>query len=122
MEPRPDPRSGFTLIELLVIVLILGLLAALAVPRFTKPREKAFDGAAKTDLRNAMAAQEAYFAAYDAYGPMSALAFTTSAGVRIGGGGSAAGYFLSARHTSSPNTWHVHPGSGDADAERIHAE
>ena len=54
--------EGFTLIELLIVVVIIGILAAIAIPQFSSTKEKAFDAAAKSDLRNIMTAQEAYFA------------------------------------------------------------
>ncbi|HEY7529351.1 MAG TPA: prepilin-type N-terminal cleavage/methylation domain-containing protein [Gemmatimonadota bacterium] len=114
--------NGFTLIELMIVAVILGVLAAVAIPRFSGRNQKAFDAAAKNDLRNAMIAEEAFF---DDCGPGSRrgrcrqsytgvgnLMLTTSAGVRVRGGGSAGGYSLSARHASSPNTWAVTVGSG----------
>jgi type II secretory pathway pseudopilin PulG len=58
---------GFTLVELLVIMLILGLLVAIALPRFARSREKAARAAMQSDLRNLVTAQEAYFEKNFAY-------------------------------------------------------
>ena len=55
-------RSGFTLIELLIVVVIIGILALIAVPTYSNTREKAFDAAAVSDLRNVIVAAEAYYA------------------------------------------------------------
>ena len=54
--------KGFTLIELLIVVVIIGILAAIAIPKFANTKEKAYIASMKSDLRNLITAQEAYFA------------------------------------------------------------
>ena len=60
-------RQGFTLIELLIVVVIIGILAAIAIPKFEFTKGKANVSAIKTDLRNLMSAQEAYYYDYQTY-------------------------------------------------------
>ena len=55
-------RKGFTLIELLIVVVIIGILAAIAIPKFASTKEKAYLASMKTDLRNLATAQEAFAA------------------------------------------------------------
>jgi prepilin-type N-terminal cleavage/methylation domain-containing protein len=105
---------GFSLIELLIVVVIIGVLAAIAVPRLSNTKEKSFDAAAKSDLRNAMTAEEAYMYDHQTYAALSGLTITTSAGVALGGGGSAGGFLLTAKHAGSPATWVVAVGSGSS--------
>ena len=54
--------KGFTLIELLIVVVIIGILAAIAIPKFANTKEKAYIAGMKSDLRNLVTAQETYFA------------------------------------------------------------
>src|SRR3954470_16075294 len=56
-----NTRKGFTLIELLIVVVIIGILAAIAIPKFANTKEKAYIAAMKSDLRNLVTAEEAYF-------------------------------------------------------------
>lgn len=53
--------KGFTLIELLIVVVIIGILAAIAIPKFANTKEKAVLASMKSDLRNLITAQEAFF-------------------------------------------------------------
>ena len=54
-------RKGFTLIELLIVVVIIGILAAIAIPKFANTKEKAVVASMKSDLRNLVTAQEGFF-------------------------------------------------------------
>jgi type IV pilus assembly protein PilA len=59
---RISLRRGFTLIELLIVVVIIGILAAIAIPKFSATKGKAYIAAMKSDLRNLVTAEEAFFA------------------------------------------------------------
>jgi prepilin-type N-terminal cleavage/methylation domain-containing protein len=54
-------QKGFTLIELLIVVVIIGILAAIAIPKFGKTREKAYVAAMQSDLKQVMTMQEMYY-------------------------------------------------------------
>jgi type IV pilus assembly protein PilA len=53
-------QKGFTLIELLIVVAIIGILAAIAIPQFSSYRQKAYNSAAQSDLKNMKTGMEAY--------------------------------------------------------------
>ena len=78
-------RNGFTLIELLIVVVIIGLLATIAIPKFSNTKEKAYVASMKSDLRNLATAEEAFF--YDSAKYTNNLGlmnnFTPSAGVTL---------------------------------------
>jgi len=76
---------GFTLIELLIVVVIVGILAAFAIPKFANTKQKAYVAQMKSDLKNLATAEEAYF--YDSTFYTTSLAslnnFRSSTGVTL---------------------------------------
>jgi type IV pilus assembly protein PilA len=71
-------KRGFTLIELLIVVVIIGILAAIAIPKFAATKQKAYVASMKTDLRNLVTIQEAYFADHTTYGTQANISATGS--------------------------------------------
>ena len=76
-------RKGFTLIELLIVVVIIGILAAIAIPKFGKTKDKAYVTAMKSDLKNLEIAEETYFADSTRYGALTDINFTPTTDVTI---------------------------------------
>lgn len=66
---RRSAESGFTLIELLVVMIIIGILAAIAIPIFLSQKQKSYDAQAKSDVHSAAIAEESYFADFLTYTP-----------------------------------------------------
>jgi type IV pilus assembly protein PilA len=73
-------RKGFTLIELLIVVVIIGILAAIAIPKFANTKGKAYIASMKSDLRNLVTAEEAYFADSVKYSATTTCATPPAAG------------------------------------------
>jgi type II secretion system protein G len=77
-------RRGFTLIELLIVVVIIGVLAAIAIPKFQNTKGKANAASLRADLRNLVTAQEAYFYDNSTYtSDLTALNLRVTSGVTI---------------------------------------
>src|SRR5213595_2188741 len=90
-------RKGFTLIELLIVVVIIGILAAIAVPKFANTKSRAYVTAMKSDLRNLVTAEEAFFSDSTYYTDATTLvnknAFKNSSGVGVPIAAIGAGYW-----------------------------
>jgi len=61
MLSRLHRKEGFTLIELMIVIAIIGILAAIAIPQFSAYRQRSYNSAAQSDIRNIATAQEAYY-------------------------------------------------------------
>ena len=97
---------GFTLIELLIVVVILGILVSIVVPKFANGKERAMVAAMKSDLRNLVSAEEAHFTNaltyYNGVIPDPAFPFTPSQDVSITlSSVTASGWAATATHASS---------------------
>jgi prepilin-type N-terminal cleavage/methylation domain-containing protein len=78
-------KKGFTLIELLIVVAIIGILAAIAIPQFASYRQKGFNAAGLSDVRNIKTAEEGLFTDFQTYGVTENATLAGASGV--GGAG-----------------------------------
>ena len=105
--------KGFTLIELLIVVVIIGILAAIAIPKFANTKEKAYVASMKSDLRNLITAQEAYFADQVTYASTTSnLNFSVSAGNTITvGTATGTGWAATAKNNATTKTCAIFVGA-----------
>jgi len=97
-------RDGFTLIELLIVVVIIGILAAIAIPKFSSTREKAFLSSMKSDLRNLATLQDIYHNTHYTYSTVFAdIGFLESDGITVVvGEATGAGWSATSAHAGYP--------------------
>jgi type IV pilus assembly protein PilA len=112
-------EEGFTLIELLVVIIIIGILAAIAIPVFLNQRQKGWEAAVQSDLRNAATAQETFLTESAAYTQdilaLQSVGFKYSDAKNYQGGLTAVisvdtvnagnSYCMDAQAAGSPGTW-----------------
>jgi len=111
-------ESGFTLIELLVVIIIIGILAAIAIPVFLRQRQQAFDAQAKSDIKVLAEFEETYLVNSSTYADLAALDLD---GERLIPSKNdtvtvvwttASAYCLSAKASGSTRTWYYDSQSG----------
>ena len=117
-------RKGFTLIELLIVVVIIGILAAIAIPKFASTKEKAYLASMKSDLRNLATTQEGFFADNQVYTVIAAsniagvatadaaTGFVPSAGVTIAAALSGNGWNATTTHSATGKSCDIFAGDG----------
>ncbi len=98
-------NKGFTLIELLIVVVIIGILAAIAIPKFSATREKAYFAAMKSDLKNLASQMEIYYSdEYSYTNNTTSLGFVSSDGVNPTILADTDGWSASATHSALATT------------------
>jgi prepilin-type N-terminal cleavage/methylation domain-containing protein len=126
-------RKGFTLIELLIVVVIIGILAAIAIPKFANTKEKAYLASMKSDLRNMATTEESYFADNQVYiagtatnttgGTSSIYGFVPSAGVTLTASATAGtGWSSTTSHSATTKTCAIFVGVSAVAPATVEAE
>lgn len=102
--PPSQRRSGFTLVEMLIVVVVIGILAAMAIPQFQSTKGKAYLASVKSDLKNLSTAEESFFYDHRSYSTdLDSLKAVSSHGVILTVvNATASGWAATAYH---PNAW-----------------
>lgn len=115
----PRNRAGFTVVELLIVVVMMGILTSIALPKYGATRDKAKLAAVRSDVRNAEFAEEAYFSDYGTYGDFADLQMQStlklSSGTTMTILPSSSGYTVQATNSSvsaGPASCQVRVGGG----------
>jgi type IV pilus assembly protein PilA len=118
-KAKEEGEGGFTLIELLVVIIIIGILAAIAIPTFLNQRVKGWESAAKSELKNAATAQESYFTDAVPAGYTTDVANLETEGLNRSGNitfaivsASTTDYCMSAVHASGGDKYYIDSETG----------